>query len=459
MRNPRVRTRRNACSSWNLSHAGLEDRVMLSGTEFAERVFFDSAPIIFESLQPRDVNAALATIRHLSGGGGIPADSTSIGPTFEAAILASVESGGVAVQVAQGLTVSAQPFDASAGPSGLYGLLIQWNGSNQDPSPSVGDPLPPGLVSMSFQMTIQGPVGSGGLADLGAPGFAIGVQPVPAGPFAFGWGGAGQAAPDPIRWDRSPFDTPGIPPGPHELSVRWTALNADRGTSAGEPYPVVSMALQVMFQEPGDAGGFSARNPFQVAEIPGVLSTPSILAEGGTARGQWSILRNALRNEHDEGSIPAVGPSPPMQGISAEAGLRRLTPAGPTIGGEEGVGPEAPAILEASSPVEADSSGQSPVAVVESTFDLPAPIGSDLLLQAWSNNAASWDAALEELIGGVDEMITGLVDFEGDASYLPWAVGAGLALAASEAARKARPRPDPYLAYVDGSAVEPMPPT
>jgi hypothetical protein len=471
-----TRTRRNACSSWNLSQAGLEDRLMLSGTGYDARVFFDSAPIV-EPLLPSDLHTALATIGDLSGGGGIPGGLTSVGPILDAAILASIGSGGGAVPVWHGVMISAQaiptpfdsgnpsPFVASAGPSGLYKLLIQWNESNQNGASSAGEPAAPALLSLSLQMMIRGPGESGGLANqdaagvtFGNQGVTFGNQAVPAGPGGFNWAGSTQGATDPGRGDRMPFDASNIPMGLHELLIRWTTTSSmDRGFFGGDAYPLLSMSLDMTFQGAGEVGGGSPRNPFAVAEIPGMVSASSILGEGGTARGQSSSSRNALRNEHDDASMPAIGPSPPTQAISPEATLRPLTSDGPMIVAEEGLGPEARAILEAASRGETNSTGQSPVTVVESDLDLPAPIGSDLLLQAWSNNAASWDEALEELVGGVDELITGLVDFEGEAAYLPWVVGAGLALAASEAARKARPRPDPYLAYVDGSAVEPMP--
>jgi hypothetical protein len=384
---------------------------MLSGMGFDARAFHDSAPMT----QPlpasvRELAAVLPIIRVLSGDGGNPAATViSIGKADRGAILASVESGGLMAQIASRV--------------------------------------------------------------------AAVEQAVPSGPVLFGFGGVGKASNDLNPGVRSPFDGSRDTSAIHEILVQWGASHQQDGASSeGGPGPLARMLISsqifqdflragdMTFQRGPDGypGPLAARNLGLEVEIPRILLPESVIEGGGTARGRSSISRNVLRDEFDDGSGPAVAPSPPIQAEAAEAALaasRGLTADGPLIGAEGGVGSEARAALEAMSPGEADSAGQSSVVEVESDFDLPAPIGSDLLLQAWSNNAASWDEALEELVGGVDELITGLVDFEGEAAYLPWAVGAGLALAASEAARKARPRPDPYLAYVDGSAVEPMPHT
>ncbi len=82
----------------------------------------------------------------------------------------------------------------------------------------------------------------------------------------------------------------------------------------------------------------------------------------------------------------------------------------------------------------------------------PVPIAAGLRLSAPPVDVAGWDDALARLVEGVDEVAVGLSDLGSSRATLPWAVVAGLMLVASEAARRARPRPRLAAAFVDGSA-------
>ena len=112
---------------------------------------------------------------------------------------------------------------------------------------------------------------------------------------------------------------------------------------------------------------------------------------------------------------------------------------------------EPPAEPPAASPPTSSEPAGDPIGP-EST---PDPIGVGLRLAAPIFDLKAWEDAIDHLVGGVDDILEGLDDLAGDDAYLPWAVGAGLALVASEASRRARSRRSLALAAVDGSAVEP----
>jgi hypothetical protein len=82
----------------------------------------------------------------------------------------------------------------------------------------------------------------------------------------------------------------------------------------------------------------------------------------------------------------------------------------------------------------------------------PAPIAAGLRLSAPPVDVAGWDEALNRLVEGVDDLAIGIGDLGASPATLPWVVAAGLMLIASEAARRARPRPRLAAAFVDGSA-------
>jgi hypothetical protein len=81
-----------------------------------------------------------------------------------------------------------------------------------------------------------------------------------------------------------------------------------------------------------------------------------------------------------------------------------------------------------------------------------APIAAGLRLSAPLVDVAGWDEALGRLVEGVDDLAAGISDLGARPATLPWIVAAGLMLVASEAARRARPRPRLAAAFVDGSA-------
>lgn len=81
----------------------------------------------------------------------------------------------------------------------------------------------------------------------------------------------------------------------------------------------------------------------------------------------------------------------------------------------------------------------------------PGPIGVGLRLAAPLIDAAGWDEALGRLVEGADDLLDGLGTLGDEATYVPWIVAAGVALGASEAARRARSRPKFAAAFVDGS--------
>ena len=108
---------------------------------------------------------------------------------------------------------------------------------------------------------------------------------------------------------------------------------------------------------------------------------------------------------------------------------------------------EAPAPAERRGPGEGEADPAEP----------PAPIGLGLRLTAPLLDAAGWDAAVDRLADGVDDLLSGLADLGAEANYVPWVVAAGAALGASEVARRVRSRPGLAAAFVDGSVsvVEP----
>jgi hypothetical protein len=150
-----------------------------------------------------------------------------------------------------------------------------------------------------------------------------------------------------------------------------------------------------------------------------------------------------------EGEAPDLADPPPVPQPTEPLALSDRPYRAPEAAEADPDGP--PAVEEEPAPAAA-TEVPPPEEMTPPVEEPTAPIAAGLRLSAPPVDVAGWDEALGRLVEGVDDLAVGLGDLGASPSTLPWAVAAGLMLVASEAARRARPRPRLSAAFVDGSA-------
>jgi hypothetical protein len=152
----------------------------------------------------------------------------------------------------------------------------------------------------------------------------------------------------------------------------------------------------------------------------------------------------------------ATAPSAPTQSLAGRGllgnALAPVVALGSVVLTGIGVEPAAAPPLAAVETTAATQPGAEPAVGEPVPVEPPAPIDLGLRLTAPFLDATGWDEALGQLVEGVDDLLGGFEDLGGESSTLPWIVAGGLAVAASEAARRFRSRPGLAAAFVDGSA-------
>lgn len=411
MRKTSKRARRGPSFGWQVAHARLEDRLLLSGTP-AET-----------STTATTSSSATEFVIHLD-----LASSTDRGATSGSAVLR--DPGGAT---------------ASTAPGGVTASKDAWAAASFGTAPAVyvaGFTPPPVIFSdsggASFTIT----------SDATSSGFSVPITP----PTHVSPGAVGM------------FQVEGMGPfgSPQGLFEAMRGGGPGDPTMIGDPIGpraagIESPVLQRMedhlfsFQPVGDA----APGIFPADPAASCVSMASIV---GNVEADVVVL---------------APPAPPIGGLGAampmsiavkasEVPVEVSAPVGGTAGPARGavaVAVAAPSGAPAPVPVADDPAVESPSSGEESgPAELPAPIGLGLRLTAPFLDATGWDEALGQLVEGVDGLLGGLDDLGGEAGYLPWVVAAGAAVTATEVARRARARPGFAAALVGGSveAVDPV---
>ena len=396
MRKTQRRSRRGPAFGWETAHARLEDRLLLSAT-----------PVELASPSPA----------HGESGGG-PASASASSPTRD-------DAGGFVI-VMDSAGVSGLTADARASHGGIDPPSFAFAPSNFFDS---GSPEPQAVVDSGVGSPQSFPTAPAA----GVTGALPGPGAMPPGP-AFGPSAL-------VAWmsDAEHGDGPGGPPmiggdpiGPRAPGIEGTVLQRME-----DHYP-----------------GFQAVDAAALGILPSDPSSPcaSMASIVGNVEAEVVVLAPAAAPVVSTGvlvALPAVSKvddapvaSPPLFGMAGETDGGAAAPA-PV--------PTAPA-LAPDPPTESSSSGEG-----SEPEDLPAPISLGLRLTAPFLDATGWDEALGQLVGGVDDLLGGLEDLGGEPGYLPWVVAAGVAVTATEVARRARTRPGFAAAFVGGSveAVDP----
>jgi hypothetical protein len=246
--------------------------------------------------------------------------------------------------------------------------------------------------------------------------------------------GAGSSSlpPSPVGVVLGPTIGPSAPVGPQSGPA------ASAPTLIGDPIGPRSDGIESTVLEPMEAYYFSY-SPVEGAAM-GILPTSGRLGCASMASivGEWGVEVIDLADPPGVPQPTAEPPSPGPPAPVAEAAEDGAAGPGAAV---EGEAPRAPAATGAPTP-EATTPAEDP----------PAPIAAGLRLSAPPVDVADWDDALGRLVEGVDDLAAGLHDLGASPATSPWVVAAGLMLVASEAARRARPRPRLAAAFVDGSA-------
>jgi hypothetical protein len=213
----------------------------------------------------------------------------------------------------------------------------------------------------------------------------------------------------------SPSNSPGSP-----NNLATTNLNA------GVPTTLVARALDTQLAPALATPTFSGLVPNGTSSLP-----------GSTRVLQGDSLRLSLR------SASLVIPSTSLGDVGASTnravGSNPLEPEQPT---------EAAGAVDTSEVV-----AQEPV---DAGITLPGMLGGDLELANEAIDAATWDASLSQLIGGVDTLLSRLSESQHEAGYLPWVIGAGAGLVAIKVMRRhqIQKRSSFVLAMIDGRVLE-----